>query len=192
VNNVIYLVEEYSISAERSERYGDSLESAIASMQMVNGFFVKQTSKLDETVRYLACMTKSLKERYEKRDLRVVPTAALEGRTLQSLSDELNDKQPYANKHVTFLTFSKMSDKSDALTLRDVYLKMLMCVRGVTGEKAIEIQKRWPTPNALIEAYAAMRSEEAKKHMVSEQLGTLIPRKKIAKGLSAKIADVWA
>jgi hypothetical protein len=30
-----------------------------------------------------------------------------------------------------------------------------------------------------------------KDTMVSEKLGALIPRKKIAKGLSGKIAEVW-
>jgi hypothetical protein len=34
---------------------------------------------------------------------------------------------------------------------------MLMCTRGVTGEKALEIQQIWPTPRHLVDAYLALK-----------------------------------
>lgn len=192
VKHVIYLIEEYSISSERSETYGDSVESAIASMQIVNGFFVKQTSKLDETVRYLAEVTRSLRAIYENRDLNIIPTRILEGCNFLPALESLRQKRPDIDHYVTVSAFVSMAHKSESLTLRDVFLKMLMCIRGVTGEKAIEIQKKWPTPKSLIDAFAATQNDEAKISMLSNELSELIPRKKIAKALSSKIAEVWA
>ena len=67
IKNVTYLIEDYSISAERSEKYGEAVESVIASMQIVSDIFVKQTSKLDNSIRYLARMTKSLEALYKQK-----------------------------------------------------------------------------------------------------------------------------
>ena len=65
LKNVVYLVEEISISPETAEKYYEQVMSAIASTQVVDGFFVKRTKKLDDTIRYLARMTAMLKRLYE-------------------------------------------------------------------------------------------------------------------------------
>jgi crossover junction endonuclease MUS81 len=72
---------------------------------------------------------------------------------------------------------------------------MLMCTRGVTGEKAIEIQKVWKTPNEFVKAFEQFGGgEEGKKqkiNLVATKLGHLPGRKKIPKAVSQKIAEVW-
>ncbi|EXJ87827.1 hypothetical protein A1O1_04754 [Capronia coronata CBS 617.96] len=191
IKNVTYLVEEYSLSAERSDKYGEALESAIASMQVVNTFFVKQTSKLDDTIRYLARMTNTLKSLYEKQDIHVIPSRKFEDEAVALTLDRLRRTAPGKTYGMTFSAFGAMCDKSESMTLRDVYLKMLMCTRGVTGDKAIEIQKIWPTPRALAEAFEARQNGPEKDNMISDRLGNTIPRKKVAKALSAKIAEIW-
>ena len=191
VKNIIYLVEEYSLSEERKETYLESLENAIAGMGLINGFFVKQTANLAETVTYLTNMTKALMRKYEGQDLAIIPAHALESCDFPAAMDDLRRRKPGVDHYVTFSMFTAMCDKSDSLTLRDAYLKMLMCIRGLTGDKAIEIQRRWPTPQALIDGFDAVGDNEAKKRLVSDKLGNLIPRKRVAKALSTKIAEVW-
>ncbi|KIW83793.1 hypothetical protein Z517_03039 [Fonsecaea pedrosoi CBS 271.37] len=191
IKNVTYLIEEYSISSERSEKYGDALESAIASMQVVDNFFVKQTTKLDDTIRYLARMTKTLKGLYESKDINVIPAQSFEAEAVSLLLERFRKNSPGRAFGMTFSVFSAMCDKSESMTLRDVYLKMLMCIRGVTGEKAIEIQKIWPTPRALAEAFEAQEEGNARDAMISDRLGSTIPRKKVGKALSTKIAEIW-
>ena len=65
VKNVVYVIEEYSMSSERVLQFHEAIESSIASMQVVEGYFVKKTLKLDDTIRYLARMTVMLKRIYE-------------------------------------------------------------------------------------------------------------------------------
>lgn len=65
VKNVVYVIEEYSMSSERVLQFHEAIESSIASMQVVEGYFVKKTLKLDDTIRYLARMTVMLKSIYE-------------------------------------------------------------------------------------------------------------------------------
>lgn len=192
VKNVTYIIEDFSISAESEDKYGEAVSSAIASTQVVNNYFVKRTAKLDDTIRYLARMTKMLQAMYEKRDLQIIPTKVIEAKTYLALITWLCEEQPSKGHFLTFSAFSALCGKSDAMTLRDVFLKMLMCTRGVTGEKALEIQRRWKTPGDFIEAFESREGQKARDTMVSEKMTSLIPRKKIAKGLSGKIAEVWS
>ena len=46
-------------------KYQEAVESAIASTQIVNSYFLKMTAKVDDTIRYLARMTVLLKSIYE-------------------------------------------------------------------------------------------------------------------------------
>ena len=188
-----YIIEAFSISDDNMDRYGEAVESSIASMQVVNEYFVKQTKKLDETILYLERMTVALKERYERSELRVIPSRVLDSRTYLKMLDQLAINQPTEPHYITFPSFAAMCSKTEAMTLRDVFLKMLMCTRGVTGEKAIEIQKHWKTPREFVEAFEAKGTEKERESMVSERLGGLnvIPKKKVAKQLSKKVAEIW-
>lgn len=191
IQHVTYLIEDYSISAERSEKYGEAVESVIASMQVVSDIFVKQTSKLDNTIRYLARMTKRLQELYSRKDIRVIRSSLLESGSYLELLERLRKDSPTSAFGTTFSAFAAMCNKSDSMTLRDVYLKMLLCIRGVTSDKAVEIQKIWPTPQAFIEAFEAKKDGRGKENLVADRLADAIPRKKVGKALSMKIAEVW-
>lgn len=201
IKNVIYIIEEISLGASESfGRYDEAVESAIASMQVVNGYFVKKTQKMDDTIRYLARMTAMLQETYRNKELRVFPTNVLTTQNYQPLLTHMAKIDPTTSFHVTYQAFAGLNSKSEALTLRDVFLKMLMCTRGVTGEKALEIQKRWKTPRAFLEAFEAVgrdgvdveQIKKRKRELVFEEMGSLVARRKIAKVLSGKIAEVWA
>ncbi|KAL2008349.1 hypothetical protein VTN00DRAFT_8331 [Thermoascus crustaceus] len=210
MKNVVYLIEEFNVShgmdpsnPNGGMKYQEMVASAIASTQVVNGYFVKKTRNLDDTIRYLARMTFLLRSMYESSSTTPDPAhkVALIPSTHPSLSSSpsylsllshLRATDPTTTYAVTFPTFSAMTSKSDVLSLRDVFLKMLMCTRGVTGDKALEIQRRWRTPREFVEAFEALGDgKERKEVMVSEKMKDLIGRKKVAKTLSRRIAEVW-
>ncbi|KAF7590118.1 Crossover junction endonuclease mus81 [Aspergillus hancockii] len=197
IKNVIYLIEEFSAvtfdpNNPVTMRYPEMVASAIASTQVVNGYFVKKTKNLDDTIRYLARMTFLLQKLYSQSS----PLSLLPSRQLSSSQSYLNTlvqlraENPSVTYAVTFPTFAALASKSESLSLRDVFLKMLMCTRGVTGDKALEIQRRWQTPQAFIQAFEGLDSK-ARESMVSDQLSSAVGRKKVAKVLSKKIAEVW-
>jgi crossover junction endonuclease MUS81 len=192
VKNVVYLIEETTLMGDK---YEQAVESAIAGTQVVDGFFVRKTQKTDDSIRYLARMTVMLKEMYEAKPLHLMPTKVITTQNYLPLLSHLREKQPGTNYHVTYPAFASLASKAENLTLRDVFLKMIMCTKGVTGEKAIEIQKRWKTPRELMEAYDACGGgEEGRKkkiELVSKQMSHFVGRKKIAKAVSFKIAEVW-
>lgn len=65
VQHVVYIVEEFTVSADRMENRNEAIESAIASTQVADGYFIKKTQKLDDTIRYIARMTVMLQKMYE-------------------------------------------------------------------------------------------------------------------------------
>ncbi|KAF5026488.1 hypothetical protein F66182_1410 [Fusarium sp. NRRL 66182] len=194
IKKVIYIIEEISIDPDVVSRYGDAVRSAIASTQVVNGYFVKRTAKMDDTIRYLARMTAMLKRTYETNPLNVIPTAVLTSQNYLPLLKHLRESVS-PGWYITYPAFSSLASKSESITLRDVFLKMLMTIKGVTGERALEIQKRWKTPYDFVKAFEACGSGEQglkrKRELVFSQMNHLVGRKKFTKPLSLKIAEVW-
>ncbi|KAK5624374.1 hypothetical protein RRF57_000090 [Xylaria bambusicola] len=195
VKNVIYIVEEISMDSLNAQKYEESVQSAIASTQVVNGYFLKKTEKIDDTIRYLTRMTMLLKKQYESKPLFVIPTEVLTTQNYLPLLEHLREKEPTIGHYVSYPAFASMASKSDLMTLRDVYLKMLMCTKQVTGDKALEIQKRWKTPYEFVKGYERCGSGEEgkrkKQDLIFAHMGNLVGRKKVARALSHKIAEVW-
>ena len=193
VKNVIYLIEEFSLSTEKSTKFHEAIQSAIASTQVVDGYFVKRTLKLDETIHYLARMTKMLKSQYESKPLYLIPTKVLTPTTYLPLLSHLRAHPSHVDKsyHITYPSFASLSSKSDTMTLRDVFLKMLMCTRGISGDKALAMQKHWVTPRALIEAFEECTTQKERDAMIETRLGGMVGRAKIKGVLGAKVAGIW-
>lgn len=78
--NVVYLVEEIGISQETKSKYWAAMQTAIASTQVVDGFTVKRTRGLDESIRYLARMTRLLKSIHEVASSLIPPFPPSPGR----------------------------------------------------------------------------------------------------------------
>lgn len=65
VQHVVYIIEDFTVSTERMTNWNEAIESAIASTQVVDGYFIKKTRLLDDTIRYIARMTGILQKMYE-------------------------------------------------------------------------------------------------------------------------------
>ncbi|KAM4059589.1 ERCC4 domain-containing protein [Hirsutella rhossiliensis] len=192
---VVYIIEEISMDPASHQRYEEAVQSAIASTQVVNGYFVKRTAKMDETIKYLARLTRMLKRDYESRTLNVIPTNVLTAQNYLPLINHVRERDTSAGYYISYSAFASLASKSEMMTLRDVFLKMLMTTRGVTGERALEIQKRWKTPYEFVKAFEACGPGEPgrkrKRELVTGELNYLVGRKKINKVLSQRIAEVW-
>ena len=68
-----------------------------------------------------------------------------------------------------------------------------MTIRSLTGDKAIEIQKVWPTPRALVTAFSKCKDQKEREGMVEKALDErgVLGRGKVGKQLSRMIAEVW-
>lgn len=198
VKNIIYLIEDLGNwvpgcgnGADAGMR--DAINTAISSTQVVNGFFVKRTSKMDDTIRYLSRMHTHLTKLYSTQTLYPIPSQLLSSRTYtSSLLPHLSLAHPTCKFYPEYTAFNEMVDKSAQLTSRDVFLKMLMCIKGVSAEKAIEIQRVWQTPGELLEAYSGCKDGAERKELIMRGVGDReVGRRRISKVLSEKVMEVW-
>ncbi|KAK3334949.1 ERCC4 domain-containing protein [Neurospora tetraspora] len=195
MKNVIYVIENFNIDQDNRTKYQDAMDTAMASIQVVNGYFLKKTDAIAESIKYLAAVTYMLKEIYESKPLFVIPTNVLTAKNYLPLVKHLREKEPSKGYYISYPAFASLVSKSEMMTLRDVFLKMLMCIRRLSGEKAIEIQKVWKTPYQLVKAFEECGTDENGKKkqraLVASMLSRLVDRRSVDKGLSEKIADVW-
>jgi crossover junction endonuclease MUS81 len=90
---------------------------------------------------------------------------------------------------VRYEDFSAIVSKSASLNVGDVFLKMLMSVKGVSAEKAIEIQKHFPTMIKLVETMDRM--DEIEGRMLLAERCSKHGRKKIGNVLSGRIYEMF-
>lgn len=73
MRNVTYIIEDLTMIVLDAQTL-EVVERAISSTQVVDGFFVKKTSKLDETIQYLVRMTTMLQKLYQVLNTTSEPT----------------------------------------------------------------------------------------------------------------------
>jgi len=190
IPNVIYIIESFSLGGDGTYMT-EAIETAISSTQVVNGFFVKRTAKLDDTIRYLARMTKMLRGAYLGKELHIIPADLVESRSYAHLREHLKTTYPGKDFYLGYDMFSSLVNKSGSTTLRDVFLKMLMCVRGMSAERALEVQRSFATPAALVEAFVNCGDDAERDNLVLEACQNAIARRKISGVVSKKVKEVW-
>ncbi|XP_068922475.1 crossover junction endonuclease MUS81 [Petaurus breviceps papuanus] len=152
----VYLVEDHG-SAHNLSLPESTLLQAITNTQVIDGFFVKRTADLKESAAYLALLTQALQKLYQ-------------GQTLQcrrwGAEEDLGAKTPPCTLF-TFSDFNEGAMKTRAQSVKEVFARQLMQVRGVSGEKAASVLEKYATPARLLAAYDACTSPQEQEKLLS-------------------------
>ncbi|CAG8507983.1 11387_t:CDS:2, partial [Racocetra persica] len=185
-SQIIYLIEDYNL--EEVAEFGiDAIKTALSSIQMLNGYFLKRTATIDQSIDYLVRMTRMLKAMYENTTLYAIPDNMIYRSTFLDMKKNLATLHPDRTYLVTYSSYSDLNSKSKPLTLRDTFVRMLMTIRGISVDKAAEIIKNYPTPRKLVEEFDSLTNEDDKRKMIMNACSGIIRRKKIGPALSVKI-----
>ncbi|KAJ3282079.1 Crossover junction endonuclease mus81 [Borealophlyctis nickersoniae] len=181
---IIYLVEESNFPDPAMK---DAVETVITQTQAVQGFFVKRTATIDETVEYLTLLTRQLAAKYEKEDLFAIPTNNIHIETFKELRSQLEerDKRRYL---LPFDAYQVINRKTRNFTLKDVWTRQLMTIKGMGGEKAAVIAAKYPTMKSLLEALDNSGDDKEKEGLLRALGGQ--GRKAINPALAKKLSDV--
>ncbi|GAB1302049.1 Crossover junction endonuclease MUS81 [Apodemus speciosus] len=140
----VYLVEEHG-SVHNLSLPESTLLQAVTNTQVIDGFFVKRTMDIKESAGYLALLTKGLERLYQGHTLRSRPWGTPGGAD--------SGAKPSADPPCSLLTFSDFNAeavKNKAQSVREVFARQLMQVRGLSGEKAAALVDRYSTPASLL------------------------------------------
>ncbi|CAJ0647460.1 3088_t:CDS:2 [Entrophospora sp. SA101] len=132
-----------------------------------------------------------LKSVYEESITYIIPDNLIYRSTFLTLKEQLATVYKDRIYHVSYASYSELNSKSKSLTLRDIFLKFLMTIKGISAEKAMEIIKKYPTPHDLFEAFNSLNTEGEKKRMIKDIYDGMIRRKKFGPALSEKVYKIW-
>ncbi|KAK6202587.1 crossover junction endonuclease MUS81 [Scheffersomyces amazonensis] len=196
-----YLVEETNASSFISNM-GDALQTAISMTVMISNFHLKRFKDIDETIAFLAVNTRVIKEDIISKDkhLMVLKPRTIENqneysRILNTFRDkfELNGSSKYECVH-SYPIFQSAMAKTGMITVKEMFIMMLMTIKGVSLEKGIVIQNSFPTPSHLIRFYKEENGhlpESEKKLLLMKHSINQVGNKKIGKVVSEKIYEIW-
>ncbi|KAM8818575.1 crossover junction endonuclease MUS81 [Rhynchonycteris naso] len=157
----VYLVEEHG-SVHNLSLPESTLLQAVTNTQVIDGFFVKRTADIKESAAYLALLTRGLERLYQGHILRSRPWGTPE--------DPESGAGPSTKPLCSLLTFNDFNVgaiKNKAQSVREVFARQLMQVRGVSGEKAAALVDRYSTPASLLAAYDACATPKEQEMLLS-------------------------
>ncbi|XP_040495367.1 crossover junction endonuclease MUS81 isoform X1 [Ursus maritimus] len=157
----VYLVEEHG-SADRLSLPESTLLQAVTNTQVIDGFFVKRTADIKESAAYLALLTRGLQRLYQGHTLSSRPWGA----SGDPESRPGSSPNPLCSL-LTFNDFNAGAIKNKAQSVREVFARQLMQVRGVSGEKAAAIVDQYSTPASLLAAYDACATPKEQEMLLS-------------------------
>ncbi|XP_062513975.1 crossover junction endonuclease MUS81-like isoform X2 [Corticium candelabrum] len=158
LHHVVYLIEDcyHRVPLCLPEQ---NLRQAVVNTQVLDGFQVKHTQSLNDTVAYLTVMTRTLIAAYKDKILLACPKPRL---------PSFLDLSSSSVKLLTFEEFSQSSMKNKTLTVSEMFGKQLVQFAGVSSEMAIEILAKYPTLDSLLCAYDKLTSETEKMRMLAD------------------------
>ncbi|XP_067680602.1 crossover junction endonuclease MUS81-like isoform X2 [Haliotis asinina] len=160
IANAIYLIEDYG-SLQHFSIAEDRIKQAMVNTQVIDGFKIKGTSGVKETVAYLTVMTRYLQGFYRTKSLQACTPEML--RELDG-SFHIEESEKLLT---TFQHFNYASVKSKDLTVRELFGKQLVQLHGMSADKAKAITDRYPTPTSIFEAYDRCSSQKEKEGMLA-------------------------
>ena len=183
VKNVIYLIEE---NIPESCAFGaDTIYSAMVQCQIADDFFLKETESAFQTVNYLTGITSMIETIYKETNLNVMESGVSDSETFKSEMKRLQSEDiKYA---MTLDTFNDLNTKRGAYSVKDVWIRQLITIKGMSAQKAVCLAKHYPTLNTLMEDFQTFGVNLMVEKM--GQIGT--GRNALGAALIQKIANIF-
>lgn len=180
---MFYVIEDADVD-NLVRRYGSQIQTAFSSTQVIDGFFVHRTADTHGTADFFGEMHRAVLQMYKDRPLRVLPDETI---SRESFSDMQRAARSNGDvMHTSFHAFQSLNGRA-AGTLHDLWINMLLCVQGMSAEKAQQVAQRWPTPQAFARAAAGgprFVCDAVDPHVV-------LQRRRIGPALSARLWELF-
>ncbi|KAG5355051.1 Crossover junction endonuclease MUS81 [Yarrowia sp. B02] len=176
VDNVIYLVEHYSMSRAAVQIREKAIASILGRVVAIDGFLLKKTKNVLESCDYMASLYESIKACFEGVSLEIGP---------QKIGGFSSSRDSFSTMMLT--AWQDKNLKSNH-SLKVLFIQMLMTINGISAEKAQAIQKLFPTPRHLIDKYREVDESVGKTYL---ELATKGDIKSVGKAASEMVYEVF-
>lgn len=191
--HIFYLVEEttgFNVSDN-----AEVMKTSIWSTVIYNDFHIKRTKNADTTVQWLTDMSLIINKLYQTKSIVVINHQNLTNQEtyLSSLREFRSEFE--RNKEIecchNYESLQSAMVKTNLMTVKELYLRALMTVKGISLEKALMIQSRYPTFKSLLQAYRTSLSPADGKMMIQKELKDAPGNRKIGKSLSETLWETF-
>lgn len=192
--NKYYLIEE--TMSKSMDGMTEALKTALWVILVYYRFSMMRTNNADDTVEKLQALQTVIQKEYSEKSLIVISPNDLRNqddylKVLDDFRSEFEKSSDIECCH-TYQCFQEILGKGELNTVGELTIRILMFIKGVSIEKAVAIQRIFPTLSHILKAYGECQSELDSKLLMFNKLGDAPGAKKITKGLSEKIADVFS
>ncbi|CAI8504140.1 unnamed protein product [Hanseniaspora opuntiae] len=206
-----YLVEE-SVVNSRLMNMAEAIKTAFFETSLDSGFILHRCKNASETVTYLIMIHKLLSERLLLAKKNIIMIEKGDFNDQQELHDTLlifrkefekkinieGQTLTNPNRHQklfecchNFSTFHSVMGKSSFLTAHELYLRILLSVKGCSLEKAFSVVTQYPTFVDLMNGYNACKSKKESQLFLYDKFDMYPTQKKIGKSLSEKFHETF-
>ncbi|CAH0558741.1 unnamed protein product [Brassicogethes aeneus] len=162
ISNVTYLIESYGKNDHNVGLPINTLYQAATNTAIHDGFYVKFTDHLKGTAEYLSCFTQLLLNTFKSKTI------------ASCLKDDMPEflLQNDLISVMTFKEFNQSSIKNKKITVKDLFIKSLLQIRGMSVEKALAIVEKYPSPRMLFEEYKLISESSGEKLLANLQFSS--------------------
>lgn len=197
-----YLVEDTINDITNLSNFAQQLQTAQSMTMTLSKFQLRKFKAIDETTEFLASLTKIIEATDKRLSRKLIVIKARVVNTQQEYKSiiqlfrnvfEVKQKYKYECCHL-YVNFHDTLSKTQMFTVKEMFLSMLMSIRGVSLERAIVLQKVFPTPKSLLDFYHIQnqdKSPDQKGSLLLDLFKHEIGNKKIGKAVLQKIYEVW-
>lgn len=151
----MYLIEETGKLRE-TNLTSAGLAQAVVSILINDGIDVEKVKSIQHANDYLIGMTKCLCKFYENVDL------------VSCSQERLKSGEAEKNEMMTYSEFQTKGAKIKNWTVREMFAKHLIQIRGVSDKVVAVIIKQYPTMSHLIDAYRKCPNEKAREGLLAK------------------------
>jgi crossover junction endonuclease MUS81 len=144
-----------------------SIKQAIVNTQIIDKFFIKQTSDVKDSVEYLSQLTSFIKDLYKNVDLKVCLKDDLENYYGKFPNNKENCDFPHKFS-MRFTEFNATSNKNKPPTIKEMFGRILFQVNGLSEEKCLAILEKYPTPHHLFDTYSNCSSDSEREKLLAQ------------------------
>ncbi|KAL5035131.1 Crossover junction endonuclease mus81, variant 2 [Batrachochytrium dendrobatidis] len=167
LSNITYLIEDGSGSDAEGFGMG-RIRAAMTQIQVLDHFFLKRSSSALDTVAYLHCMTKFITTMNKNKDLYALRAVDVSKDTVLQMRRTVaaDLKVSLDTILLSYEAYHGINTKTGAFTCGDLWIRQLMCIPGVSAEKAAVLAARFPTPLSMVKSLASIPDKKAKIAML--------------------------
>jgi len=188
LTNLYYLIEDYSVQkqnwgqAARGQMVtSEAIQQAICNTAVQEGFTVVKTKDQRATIEHLTLFTRILQNKYKD--------STLASCTQADFADGL-----VTDRETSLLTFPELNSaarKNRKMTLKEIFAKMLLRLKGLSVDMAQGLVEEFPTPTQFRDALLSVDTIDQRIKLIQDVSVGLQSKRKITRPLAEALAKFW-